>query len=100
MERRGAADVIKWFLFMATGVIGELSFGDSFRTLEIGEHSELYERPGRTRLSRCCSLCFSDTYCNGKVSAHFLFQTSSSRHEKHDSLRGRIDYALQEPVGL
>lgn len=40
MERRGAADVIKWFLFMATDVIGELSFGDSFRTLEIGEHSE------------------------------------------------------------
>ncbi|KAM0257669.1 hypothetical protein ACHAQJ_004233 [Trichoderma viride] len=39
MERRGAADVIKWFLFMATDVIGELSFGDSFRTLEIGEKS-------------------------------------------------------------
>ncbi|KAL6856700.1 cytochrome P450 [Trichoderma novae-zelandiae] len=37
MERRGAADVIKWFLFMATDIIGELSFGDSFRTLEIGE---------------------------------------------------------------
>ncbi|UKZ56894.1 hypothetical protein TrVGV298_010740 [Trichoderma virens] len=39
MERRGAADVIKWFLFMATDIIGELSFGDSFRTLEIGEKS-------------------------------------------------------------
>ncbi|KAL7800233.1 cytochrome P450 [Trichoderma ceciliae] len=39
MEQRGAADVCKWFLFMATDVIGELSFGDSFRTLEIGEKS-------------------------------------------------------------
>jgi cytochrome P450 len=39
MEHRGAADVIKWFLFMATDVIGELSFGDSFRTLEIGKNS-------------------------------------------------------------
>ncbi|KAL7948633.1 cytochrome P450 [Trichoderma barbatum] len=39
MENRGAADIIKWFLFMATDVIGELSFGDSFRTLEIGEKS-------------------------------------------------------------
>ncbi|KAL7925680.1 cytochrome P450 [Trichoderma austrokoningii] len=40
METRGAADVLKWFLFMATDIIGELSFGDSFRTLEIGQHSE------------------------------------------------------------
>lgn len=39
MDRRGAADVIKWFLFMATDIIGELSFGDSFRTLKIGEKS-------------------------------------------------------------
>ncbi|TFB01445.1 putative sterigmatocystin biosynthesis P450 monooxygenase STCB [Trichoderma ghanense] len=39
MERRGAADVIKWFLFMATDIIGELSFEDPFRTLEIGEVS-------------------------------------------------------------
>ncbi|KAL4917036.1 cytochrome P450 [Aspergillus aurantiobrunneus] len=33
---RGAADVYKWFLFMATDVIGELSFGESFRMLEKG----------------------------------------------------------------
>ncbi|KAL9468467.1 hypothetical protein ACSS6W_010161 [Trichoderma asperelloides] len=39
MENRGAADVMKWFLFMTTDIIGELSFGDSFRTLEIGEHT-------------------------------------------------------------
>ncbi|KAL6901429.1 cytochrome P450 [Trichoderma evansii] len=39
MEHRGAADVIKWFLFMATDIIGELSFGESFRALEIGEHT-------------------------------------------------------------
>lgn len=39
MENRGAADVIKWFMFMATGIIGELSFGESFLALEIGEHT-------------------------------------------------------------
>ncbi|KAL6697300.1 cytochrome P450 [Trichoderma pleuroticola] len=37
MGSRGAANAIEWFLFMATDIIGELSFGDSFRTLEIGE---------------------------------------------------------------
>ncbi|KAL4887657.1 cytochrome P450 [Aspergillus karnatakaensis] len=33
---RGVADVYKWFFFMATDIIGELSFGDSFRMLERG----------------------------------------------------------------
>lgn len=37
MGKRGAADVFKWWLFMATDVIGELSFGESFRMLEAGE---------------------------------------------------------------
>ncbi|KAI0595750.1 cytochrome P450 [Biscogniauxia sp. FL1348] len=32
-----AVDVYKWFIFMATDVIGELSFGESFRMLEHGE---------------------------------------------------------------
>lgn len=36
MASRGAADVFKWWLFMATDVIGELTFGDSFRMLELG----------------------------------------------------------------
>lgn len=36
MESSGAADVLKWWLFMATDIIGELSFGDSFRMLELG----------------------------------------------------------------
>lgn len=39
MESRGAADVFKWFLFYSTDVIGELSFGESFRMLEIGKVS-------------------------------------------------------------
>ena len=30
----GEADVLKWFTFMATDVIGELSFGRSFDMLE------------------------------------------------------------------
>ncbi|KAJ1299711.1 hypothetical protein OPQ81_005037 [Rhizoctonia solani] len=37
METRGVADVFKWWLFMATDVIGELTFGKSFRMLEHGE---------------------------------------------------------------
>lgn len=37
MATRGVADVFKWFLFMATDVIGELSFGESFRMLELGK---------------------------------------------------------------
>jgi cytochrome P450 len=37
MSRRGAVDVFKWWTFMATDVIGELSFGQSFQTLEHGE---------------------------------------------------------------
>lgn len=36
-KTRGATDVLKWFLFMATDTVGELSFGESFRTLESGE---------------------------------------------------------------
>ncbi|KAK4156089.1 cytochrome P450 [Chaetomidium leptoderma] len=34
MEKRGAADVFKWWMFMATDIIGELTFGESFRMLE------------------------------------------------------------------
>lgn len=34
---RGATDVLKWFLFLATDTVGELTFGESFRTLESGE---------------------------------------------------------------
>lgn len=34
MQERGAADVYKWWLFMATDVIGELTFGKSFEMLE------------------------------------------------------------------
>jgi cytochrome P450 len=37
METRGASDVYKWFFFFATDVIGELSFGESFRMLEQGK---------------------------------------------------------------
>ncbi|KAF3760962.1 cytochrome P450 [Cryphonectria parasitica EP155] len=40
METRGVADVFKWWLFMATDVIGELTFGQSFRMLEHGEKNE------------------------------------------------------------
>lgn len=48
MKSRGATDVFKWFLFMATDVIGELTFGESFRMLELGEvWLAPYSFPGR-----------------------------------------------------
>jgi hypothetical protein len=37
MESRGVADVFKWWLFMTTDIIGELSFGQSFGMLESGK---------------------------------------------------------------
>ena len=39
IDNRGAADIFKWWLFMATDIIGELSFGESFRMLEAGKVS-------------------------------------------------------------
>ncbi|KAL3440804.1 cytochrome P450 [Aspergillus insuetus] len=37
---RGCTDVANWWLFMATDVIGELCFGDSFRMLEQGKENQ------------------------------------------------------------
>jgi hypothetical protein len=37
VESRGCMDVFKWWCFLATDTIGELSFGESFRMLEKGE---------------------------------------------------------------
>ena len=39
IQTRGATDIFKWWLFMATDIIGELSFGESFRMLEAGKVS-------------------------------------------------------------
>lgn len=36
-KTRGATDVFKWWLFMATDVIGQLTFGESFQMLDKGE---------------------------------------------------------------
>ncbi|KAI1819802.1 cytochrome P450 [Xylaria intraflava] len=33
-ETRGVVDIYKWFFFMTTDIIGDLSFGESFRLLE------------------------------------------------------------------
>jgi cytochrome P450 len=42
--RRGSADIFKWWLFMASDVIGQLTFGDSFKNLEQGVvRSQPYE---------------------------------------------------------
>lgn len=40
ISSRGAADVYKWWMFMATDIIGELSFGESFKMLELGKVGE------------------------------------------------------------
>lgn len=37
MDERGAADLLKWWTFLSTDVIGELTFGESFRTLQQGK---------------------------------------------------------------
>jgi cytochrome P450 len=47
MKEHGAADVMKWWLFFATDVIGELTFGDSFRMLEQGKVRFFFERERR-----------------------------------------------------
>jgi cytochrome P450 len=36
-KKEGSADVMKWWMFFSTDVIGELTFGDSFRMLEQGK---------------------------------------------------------------
>ncbi|KAE8391491.1 cytochrome P450 [Aspergillus alliaceus] len=40
MRSHGSMDIFKWWLFMATDVIGELSFGESFRMLESGKKNQ------------------------------------------------------------
>ncbi|RAK80786.1 cytochrome P450 [Aspergillus fijiensis CBS 313.89] len=40
MAATGAGDVYKWMLFMATDIIGEMSFGESFRMLDSGKKSQ------------------------------------------------------------
>ncbi|RAL12599.1 cytochrome P450, partial [Aspergillus homomorphus CBS 101889] len=40
MITTGAGDVYKWLLFMATDIIGEMSFGESFRMLDSGKKSD------------------------------------------------------------
>ncbi|OJJ03877.1 hypothetical protein ASPVEDRAFT_891036 [Aspergillus versicolor CBS 583.65] len=40
MESRGAVDVFKWWNFLTADLIGELTFGDSFRMLEKGETNQ------------------------------------------------------------
>jgi cytochrome P450 len=37
LQADGVSDVFKWWSFLATDIIGELTFGDSFRTLEYGK---------------------------------------------------------------
>ncbi|KAI0427682.1 cytochrome P450 [Xylaria sp. FL1042] len=39
-KARGAADVYKWWLFLSTDIIGELSFGEGFRMLESGKANQ------------------------------------------------------------
>ncbi|KAI9924870.1 hypothetical protein MW887_006727 [Aspergillus wentii] len=40
MASRGVVDVFKWWLFMASDIVGELTFGESFRMLELGRKNQ------------------------------------------------------------
>ncbi|KJZ69528.1 hypothetical protein HIM_11070 [Hirsutella minnesotensis 3608] len=40
MRAKGAADIYKWWLFLVTDVIGDLTFGESFRMVELGEKND------------------------------------------------------------
>ncbi|MCJ1252015.1 hypothetical protein MMC30_009253 [Trapelia coarctata] len=40
IQLQGTADILKWWTFLATDVIGELCFGDSFRMLEQGKKND------------------------------------------------------------
>ncbi|KAJ5468765.1 hypothetical protein N7475_006517, partial [Penicillium sp. IBT 31633x] len=40
LEARGVVDIFKWWLFMTTDIIGDLTFGDSFRMLETGKKTQ------------------------------------------------------------
>ncbi|KAH7088039.1 cytochrome P450 [Paraphoma chrysanthemicola] len=42
MKENGAANIFDWWLYMATDVINELTFGDSMRMLEQGEHNQYF----------------------------------------------------------
>ncbi|KKK14137.1 hypothetical protein P175DRAFT_0512102 [Aspergillus ochraceoroseus IBT 24754] len=42
LHTRGAADVFKWFNFMSTDIVGELTFGESFRMLEYGKKNQYF----------------------------------------------------------
>jgi hypothetical protein len=39
LNNHGHMDIWKWWLFMTTDVIGELTFGESFNTLQQGKVS-------------------------------------------------------------
>lgn len=37
LKKQGTVDIFKWWMFMTSDVIGELTFGESFKTLEQGK---------------------------------------------------------------
>jgi cytochrome P450 len=50
MKKEGRANVMKWWMFFSTDVIGELTFGDSFRMLEQGKVSSSASPTPRSHL--------------------------------------------------
>ncbi|KAJ6440463.1 S-(hydroxymethyl)glutathione dehydrogenase [Purpureocillium lavendulum] len=48
MRSKGAADLFKWWMFFATDVIGEMTFGESFQTLEHGQKTDYVRMLGET----------------------------------------------------
>lgn len=63
MVTRGAVDIYKWNMFLATDVVGELSFGESFRTLEHGEVCAFALRGCTIRHANPCAIFIEESVC-------------------------------------
>jgi hypothetical protein len=84
------ADVFKWWTLMATDVIAELSFGESFRMLELGKVCNLHEfrictnnesskRHISTLSKRLCSSAASAANSRGSTPSFNFFPSRASR---------------------
>lgn len=58
ISSRGAADLFKWFHFMTTDIIGELTFGSSFHMLDLGHVRWQLFTSRRQKQTRANSLLF------------------------------------------
>ncbi|EMR72937.1 putative cytochrome p450 protein [Eutypa lata UCREL1] len=99
MYTRGAADISKWWMFMTTDVIGELSFGESFRMLEYGEYIHDLESVGKSLALRVAFpiLRYISPYLPLPIISHaFAAQRRSETYAKQ-SLQRHRDLVENDP---